>query len=90
MPAGKADWKPHAKSMQFGYLAQLVAMMPMWIAMVCDQDELDLAAGNFKPQPWETADDLLKQHEDFAAKGRAALAGVERATRSTPPAGRSR
>jgi uncharacterized damage-inducible protein DinB len=76
VPAGKNDWKPHEKSMQFGYLAQLVAMMPIWIAMVCDQDELDLAAGNLKQEPWTSADDLLAQHEGFAAKGRAALAGI--------------
>ena len=77
VPEGKFDWKPHPKSMAFGYLAQLVAMMPMWIAMVCEQDELDLAAGNMKPQPWQSADDLLQQHDDFVAKGRAALAGID-------------
>jgi uncharacterized damage-inducible protein DinB len=77
VPAGKNDWKPHEKSMQFGYLAQLVAMMPIWIAMVCNQDELDLAAGNLKQEPWTSADDLLAQHEGFAAKGRAALAGID-------------
>ena len=77
VPEGKFDWKPHPKSMAFGYLAQLVAMMPVWVAMVCDQDELDLAAGNLKQDPWKTADDLLKAHEGFAAKGRAALAGID-------------
>jgi uncharacterized damage-inducible protein DinB len=77
VPGGKAEWKPHPKSMQFSYLAQLVAMMPMWIAMVCEQDELDLAAGTMKPEPWQAADDLLKQHDGFVAKGRAALAGID-------------
>jgi uncharacterized damage-inducible protein DinB len=77
VPTGKNDWKPHEKSMAFGYLAQLVAMMPVWVAMVCDQDELDLAAGNLKQEPWKTADDLLAQHEGFAAKGRAALSGID-------------
>ena len=77
VPTGKRDWKPHDRSMPFGYLAQLVAMMPVWVAMVCDQDELDLAAGNLKQEPWKSADDLLAQHEGFAAKGRAALAGID-------------
>ena len=27
-PAGKYDWKPHEKSMAFGYLANMVATMP--------------------------------------------------------------
>jgi uncharacterized damage-inducible protein DinB len=77
VPAGKHDWKPHVKSMPFGYLAQLVAMMPVWVAMVCDEDELDLAAGNLKQEPWKAAQDLLAQHAQFAAKGRAALAAVD-------------
>ena len=76
VPEGKHDWKPHPKSMQFGYLAQLVAMMPVWVSMVCDQPDLDLAAGNLKQEPWKTAADLLKQHEGFAAKGRASLAAI--------------
>lgn len=28
VPAGKYDWKPHDKSMAFGYLVQMVATMP--------------------------------------------------------------
>ena len=32
-PAGKYDWKPHEKSMIFGYLANMVATMPSWMAM---------------------------------------------------------
>lgn len=76
VPEGRHDFKPHPKSMPFGYLAQLVSMMPVWIAMVCDQPDLDLAAGNLKQEPWKTTEDLLKQHEGFAAKGRASLAAI--------------
>ena len=42
VPEGKSDWKPHEKSMAFGYLANLVATMPSWIAMMINQDSLDL------------------------------------------------
>jgi hypothetical protein len=38
---GKFDWKPHEKSMGFGYLANMVATMPSWMAMAITQDELD-------------------------------------------------
>ena len=31
-PQGKNDWN-HEKSMMFGYLVQLVASMPSWVAM---------------------------------------------------------
>ena len=33
VPEGKYDWKPHDKSMIFGYLADMVATIPLWIAM---------------------------------------------------------
>jgi hypothetical protein len=43
VPAGKDDWKPHDKSMAFGYLVQMVATMPSWMAMGITQNELDVA-----------------------------------------------
>lgn len=42
-PEGKYDWKPHEKSMIFGYLANMVATIPMWIATQINQAELDVA-----------------------------------------------
>ena len=33
VPAGKRDWKPHDRSMNFGYLSDLVANIPSWVAM---------------------------------------------------------
>src|SRR5204862_63060 len=43
MPAGKSDWKPHDKSMQFGYLADMIATIPSWIVFQLTQDSLDVA-----------------------------------------------
>jgi len=43
VPDGKFEWKPHDKSMILGYLANMVATIPMWIAMQINQDELDVA-----------------------------------------------
>jgi uncharacterized damage-inducible protein DinB len=45
VPEGKADWKPHPKSMAMGYLSSLVAMMFGWIATIVERDHLDLASG---------------------------------------------
>ena len=41
-PEGKRDWKPHERSMAFGYLSELVAMIPSWVAYAITQDELDI------------------------------------------------
>jgi hypothetical protein len=54
VPAGKADWKPHDRSMIFGYLADMVATIPSWIAMEVTKDELDVAPAQgptMKPEP---------------------------------------
>src|SRR5262249_43912150 len=43
VPADKYDWKPHEKSMAFGYLVNMVATIPIWITLEVNQDELDIA-----------------------------------------------
>ena len=76
VPEGRPDWKPHEKSMPFGYLAQLVATMPAWIALVVNQDELDLKpvhGGGFPQPDTSTHAALLKAFDDSLAQGRDAL-----------------
>jgi uncharacterized damage-inducible protein DinB len=54
VPAGQHGWKPHEKSMIFGYLADLVASIPGWVAMIVTQDELDVnppAGSQMKREP---------------------------------------
>jgi hypothetical protein len=43
VPEGKYDWKPHEKSMICGYLANMVATIPSWVAMMINQEQLDVA-----------------------------------------------
>jgi uncharacterized damage-inducible protein DinB len=76
VPEGRDDWKPHEKSMQLGYLAALVATMPNWIAMMINQDELDLAKGGtegFAPQQVTGGRSLLDALEHSVAQAREAL-----------------
>ena len=77
VPEGKADYKPHEKSMPLGYLSNLVANMPAWIELAIKEDELDLnppaGKGKFKPTATPTVADLLKLHDESVAKARAAL-----------------
>ncbi len=37
------DYKPHPKSMNMGYLALLVAEIPMWISHTIEKGDIDLA-----------------------------------------------
>jgi uncharacterized damage-inducible protein DinB len=79
VPAGKHDWKPHDKSMAFGYLAQLVATMPGWMAMGVTRSELDVApaSGSAMPQEkLETSEALVNALDKSAAEARAALQGT--------------
>jgi uncharacterized damage-inducible protein DinB len=76
VPEGKADWKPHEKSMPMGYLATLVATMPGWIAMMIRQDSLDLrpvGGGGYKPPATHTKALLLAAADESVAQAREAL-----------------
>jgi DinB family len=88
-PEGKYDWKPHEKSMIFGYLANMVATMPTWIAMEINRDELDVApavksesssdrvssaeGSKMGQKGMDTSDEWLKALDQAAAAARSAL-----------------
>jgi uncharacterized damage-inducible protein DinB len=75
-PEGKRDWKPHERSMAFGYLSELVAMIPSWVAYAITQDELDIAPKNgpqYKPAPMNTSAELVAGLDKAVAQAREAL-----------------
>ncbi len=87
VPEGKYDWKPHEKSMIFGYLTEMVATMPTWITMMIKQDELDIApkGGQQQPRtPRNTSAEYLQALDKAAADARAALQGTNEAHLQTP------
>ena len=76
VPAGKYDWKPHDRSMQFGYLADMVATIPNWISMEITKNELDVAPADgptMKPEPKETSEALVAALDAAAAGARTAF-----------------
>jgi len=81
VPAGKHDWKPHDKSMIFGYLTNMVATMPTWIAMIVNQDELDIApkSGSSPPAAMDSSAEYLQALDKAAADARAALKSTNEA-----------
>jgi uncharacterized damage-inducible protein DinB len=75
-PEGKYDWKPHEKSMIFGYLANMVATIPMWVTMEISQDELDVAppdGGKMEQKRLDTSAELIEALDKAAAGAREAF-----------------
>ena len=76
VPEGKYDWKPHEKSMIFGYLANMVATIPSWVAMEINKDELDVApakGSNIEQKRLDTSAALVEALDKTAAEARSAL-----------------
>jgi uncharacterized damage-inducible protein DinB len=73
---GKSDWKPHDRSMAFGYLANMVATIPMWIMMQINQDELDIApkdGGKFEMKRLDTSAEYIEALDKAASGARDAF-----------------
>ncbi len=71
VPSAKGEWKPHPKSFPLGHLAQLVSLMPGWIAFTLRDTSLDLArGGGYSMEP--TAK-LLQVFDENVAAARSAL-----------------
>jgi hypothetical protein len=74
VPEGKADWKPHPKSMPLGYLSVLVATMFGWIATMVDSEFLDLGTGSAPSAA--SGPELLAFFDKSVADARRALAST--------------
>jgi uncharacterized damage-inducible protein DinB len=79
VPDGHSSFKPHERSMEFGYLASLVATMPGWIALIIDRDELNLDA----PESAEFRTNTLSSKAEMLAGLDAAVAKARNALQST-------
>ena len=83
VPDDKFDWKPHARSMSLGQLAQHVATVPMWGSVTITQPEIDLGGDNQLPVAKSRAE-LLAMFDKFVADTRAALGGRSDAELAAP------
>lgn len=80
VPEGQNDWKPHPKSMELGYLAGLVAVMPSWIVSMIQDDEFDTTspgAAKYNAVPWRDRSELLAAHDRSVAQAREALRSTD-------------
>lgn len=65
-PLDKLDWKPHDKSMEIGYLAQLTADIPRWIQYAIEQGAVDFET---YPQFKGATNAELTDHFDKCVEG---------------------
>lgn len=87
VPMGKRDWKPHDRSMEFGYLSELVATIPSWVGMAITLDELDIAPKDgpkHKPAPLSTSAELVAALDEAVTKAREALQKTTDSHLATP------
>ena len=76
MPEGKRQWKPHERSMEFGYLCDLVANILSWTGMAVTMNELDIApksGQSQRPQPLNTSAEAVAALDKAVAQAREAL-----------------
>jgi len=71
IPESLFEYKPHPKSMNMGYLALLVAEIPLWIRHMVADGEIDFAT--FKHATPKTNKELTDHFEENMAAARKAL-----------------
>ena len=75
VPEGKLGWKPHAKSMPMGRLADHIAQMVGWIADAMTKDVNDMAGYQPPPEPTRPQQ-IVEQFDRNRAAARKALAAT--------------
>ena len=70
VPADKADWKPHEKSMKLKDLATHLADLPTWITLALTTDELDFATSPYNPANCDGGEELVKYYEKNAEEAK--------------------
>jgi uncharacterized damage-inducible protein DinB len=76
IPADKADYKPHAKSMPMGRLAAHVARLPQFMITILSTPALDLGSVKWPPLVFESREKLLGDFDALAAEARRILASA--------------
>jgi uncharacterized damage-inducible protein DinB len=75
VPEDKLGWKPHAKSMALGALANHVATIPVSVAELSVPDEREM--GGFSTWPAPSKQDILANHDKSLARAQEILGGYD-------------
>lgn len=73
IPADKADWKPHTKSMTMKALATHIADIPRWISLGLFTDELDFSKSPYSPKDCNTAEEYVAYFNENVEQAKADL-----------------
>jgi uncharacterized damage-inducible protein DinB len=82
IPAEKFGFKPHERSMEMGYLAQLVAEIPAWISYTLSHPFIDFAT--YPHIKANSAQELVDHFKQSAAKSKEALSAIEEGILDVP------
>ncbi len=82
IPERLYEYKPHARSMNMGYLALLVAEIPLWIKFMIVEGEIDFAT--FKHFSPKTTAEMVQHLDDNMEAARQALQKVTDEDLETP------
>lgn len=74
IPERLFEYKPHARSMNMGYLALLVAEIPLWIRQMIVEGEIDFAT--FKHLTPKSTAEMVQHLDDNMEAARKALQNV--------------
>jgi uncharacterized damage-inducible protein DinB len=76
VPDDKLSWKPHARSMSLGQLANHIATIPGFVAQVGARDTMDYESFSLAPPP-ETAAAIMAAFEESVAQAKAILGEMD-------------
>ncbi len=75
VPMDRFEWKPHEKSMNLGYLAQLTADIPRWIQYAIEKGEVDFET--YPQFKGTTREELVAHLEKSVEAAKKALASID-------------
>jgi uncharacterized damage-inducible protein DinB len=87
VPEGKADYRPHPRSMAMGRLAAHVAEIPRWAGVALTTESLDVSPPGEAPRTpsvMTSRQELLQGFDKTVAEARAAIAGASDAEFAKP------
>jgi uncharacterized damage-inducible protein DinB len=84
VPEERLGWRPHAKSMSLGQLAQHIASLPGAISRIAAGDSFDAAKANFTPEPAASTAAVLATHDASVEAAGAFLAGLSAEAATAP------